>query len=310
MQPLPDFDAWAIFATVAQEGSFAKAAEVLALSQATVSKAIARLEKRTNTTLFYRSSRQITLTDSGYAVLQSANDLLQLGVEVEATITEQSQHLRGLVRVSAPMSFGLNNLAPLLPDFLSQHPDIELDIQFNDQQVDLIAERFDFSLRIAQLLDSSLLARRLCPVRILLVAAPSYLATYGTPQHPHDLSQHKALLYTYDIHGVRWQFQHKDQGLASQTILHSPLRVNNADALQPLLKQGFGLALQPDFLVWQALQDGELVHVMPEWELPSIALYIVTPPGRRRPARVEAFINYLAQHLSVLPWHTTTEKEL
>ena len=140
MRRLPDFDAWAIFATIAQEGSFAKAAKVLDLSQATISKAITRLEERTKTTLFYRTSRGTSLTESGYGVLENAKDLLNIGEEVEASIKEQSESLRGLVRISSPMSFGLINLAPLLPDFLEKHPDIEIDIQFNDQQVDLVTE--------------------------------------------------------------------------------------------------------------------------------------------------------------------------
>lgn len=302
MRRLPDFDAWAIFATIAREGSFAKAAKVLDLSQATVSKAIARLEERTKTTLFYRTSRGISLTESGYGVLEGASDLLSLGEEVEASIKEQSESLRGLIRISSPMSFGLSNLAPLLPEFLESHPDIEVDIQFNDQQVDLITGRFDFTLRIANLVDSSLLARRLCPIRILLVGSPDYFAKYGTPQHPSDLAEHHALLYAYDDYGSNWRFYHDKEGEYSQALPPSSLRVNNGDALQPALKRGLGLALQPDFLVWDALQAGELIQVMPDWQVAPVALYIVTPPSRLRPARVKAFIEYLVKHLSSAPW--------
>lgn len=302
MQPLPDFEAWAIFATIAQEGSFAKAAKVLDLSQATVSKAITRLEERTKTTLFYRTSRGISLTESGYAVLEGANDLLSRGEEVEASIKEQSESLRGLIRISSPMSFGVSHLAPLLPDFLEQHPNIEVDIQLNDQQVDLITGRFDFSLRIANLADSSLLAKRLCPIRILLVGSPAYFEKYGSPQHPSDLAQHQALLYAYDDYGINWHFHHQNEGEFKQTLPASRLRVNNGDALQPSLKRGLGLALQPDFLVSEALKTGELIEAMPNWQVMPIGLYIITPPGRLRPARVKALINYLAEHLSSAPW--------
>lgn len=303
MQRLPDFEAWAIFATIAREGSFAKAAKVLSLSQATVSKVITRLEARTKTTLFHRTSRGISLTESGYGVLEGANDLLNMGEEVEADIKEQSESLRGLIRISSPMSFGLSNLAPLLPDFLEKHPDIEIDIQFNDQQVDLVTGRFDFSLRIANLVDSSLLARRLCPINILLVGSPAYFSKHGTPKHPSDLADHQALLYSYDNYGTNWRFTHAEEGEFSQALPPSRLRVNNGDALQPALKRGLGLALQPDFLVWEGLQSGELIQVMCDWKVAPIALYIITPPGRSRPARVKAFIEYLVKHLSSAPWN-------
>ncbi len=302
MRRLPDFDAWATFATVAREGSFAQAAKAMGVSQATVSKAITRLETSTKITLFHRTSRGISLTESGYSVLASANDLLNIGEEVEANIKEQSESLRGLVRISSPMSFGISHLAPLLPSFMEQYPDIEVDIQFNDAQVDLVTGRFDFSLRIANLVDSSLLARQVCPIRILLVGSPDYFAKYGTPQHPSDLAKHKALLYAYDDYGANWRFNHAKEGEYTQALPPSSLKVNNGDALQPALKRGLGLALQPDFLVGEALQTGELIQVMPDWQVAPVALYIVTPPGRLRPARVKAFIEYLVEHLSTAPW--------
>ncbi len=305
MRRLPDFDAWATFATVAREGSFAQAAKAMGVSQATVSKAITRIEARTKTTLFHRTSRGISLTESGYSALEGANDLLNMGEEVEANIKEQSESLQGLIRISSPMSFGISHLAPLLPSFMEQYPDIEVDIQFNDAQVDLITGRFDFSLRIANLVDSSLLARQVCPIRILLVGSPDYFAKHGTPQHPSDLAKHKALLYAYDNYGTNWRFNHAKEGEYIQALPPSSLKVNNGDALQPALKRGLGLALQPDFLVGEALQTGELIQVMPDWQLAPVALYIVTPPGRLRPARVKAFIEYLVKHLSSAPWSFT-----
>lgn len=301
MKKLPDLEAWAIFAKVAETGSFARAAAELSLSQATVSKAITRLEARTKTMLFHRTSRSMSLTESGYAALERAARILEDGEAVEAEVAEQSSSLRGPIRVSAPMSFGIARLAPILPDFMQAHPEVGLDVQFDDQQVDLVAERFDLALRIANLVDSSLLARRLCRVRILLVGAPAYFARHGKPRHPRDLADHKALQYTYARGGTSWRFRQARHGEFTQAmpvLLHA----NNAEALTPALLAGLGLALQPEFLVWPELQSGALETALDDWEVEPIALHIVTPPGRRRPARVQAFIDYLAERFAREPW--------
>lgn len=253
------------------------------------------------TMLFHRTSRRMSLTESGYAALERASRILEDGEAVEAEVTEQSDSLRGLVRVSAPMSFGIARLAPILPDFMKAHPDVELDVQFNDKQVDLVAERFDLALRIANLVDSSLLARRLCKVRILLVGSPAYVERHGKLRHPRDLIDHKALRYTYARSGTSWRFRHKRHGEFTQAMpVH--LHANNAEALTPALLAGLGLALQPEFLVWQDLQSGALQTVMDDWEVEPIALHIVTPPGRSRPARVQAFIDYLSERIGREPW--------
>lgn len=305
MRKLPDLEAWAIFAKVAETGSFARAAADLSLSQATVSKAIARLEERTQVTLFHRTSRRISLTESGHASLERASRILQEGEAVEAEVSDQSDKLHGLIRVSAPMSFGLSRLAPILPDFMQAHPDIKLEVQFDDRQVDLVADRFDLALRIANLDDSSLLARRLCRVRVLLVGSPKYFERYGRPQHPSELATHKVLQYAYSrSSGKTWRFRHKEQG-EFNLALSANLHVNNADALTPTLLAGLGVALQPEFLACEHLQSGELETAMNDWEAEAIGLHIVTPPGRRRPLRVQALIDYLAQSFSHEPWAST-----
>ena len=301
MKRLPDLEAWAIFAKVAETGSFARAAAELSLSQATVSKAITRLEARMQTTLFHRTTRRMSLTESGQAALEHATRILEEGEALEAELVEQSHSLRGLIRLTVPMSFGLNYVAPLLPAFLQQHPEVRLDIAFSDDKVDLVGERFDLALRISNLVDSSLLARRLCTVRILLVGTPDYFARHGKPRHPRDLARHQALQYAYARGGVNWSFRHARQGEITQPT-QGQLRVNNAEGLMPALLAGLGLALQPEFLVWRQLQSGELITAMDDWQAPSVALHTVTPPGRRRPARVQALMDYLAVCLANAPW--------
>jgi DNA-binding transcriptional LysR family regulator len=297
MNKLPDLEAWALFAKVAETGSFSKAAAELSLAPATVSKAITRLESHAKITLFHRTSRRISLTGSGHAALERATRILEEGEAVEAEIVEQSAILRGPVRVTAPMSFGVVRLPPMLRDFMGAHGKIELDVQLTDEVVDLIANRFDVALRISHMADSSLRARRLCTVRVLLVGAPAYFERYGRPTHPRELREHHAMVYTYTRGGSAWRFRHKRDGNFAQTM-PTQLRANNAEVFTPALHAGLGLALQPEFLVAEDLRAGVLETAMPDWQVDPLALHIITPPGRRRPARVQAFIDFLATELS------------
>ena len=301
MTRLPDLEAWAIFAKVAETGSFAKAAAELAISQPTVSKALTRLESRLKTTLFHRTSRRMSLTASGQASLERAARILSEGEAVEAEVTEQSKNLRGPIRIAAPMSFGVSHLAPALPAFMALHPDVAPDLHFSDELIDMVADGFDVALRISTLPDSSLLARRLCTVRLLLVGAPSYFEKHGRPVHPRDLATHRALRYVHARAGEAWRFRHPQHGDFAQ-VVPGNLRANNAEALVPALRAGLGLALQPEFLAWQDLQSGVLQTVLDDWQVPSIALHIVTPPGRARPARVQALIEFLASYFALAPW--------
>jgi DNA-binding transcriptional LysR family regulator len=301
MRRIPDFEAWAIFAKVAYMGSFSRAASDLALSKATVSKAISRLEVMLATPLFHRTSRKLSLTDSGRLAVERAERILAEGLALEADMGERSMVPSGRVRMAAPMSFGIAHLAPALPDFFALYPEIAIDLNFSDSQIDLVSDNYDLALRIATLVDSSLIAKRLCEVRIVLVGAPAYFEKHGRPQHPRDLANHAALFYTLGRSRGAWQFFHAVHGDYAVNI-RSQLRVNNADALMPMLHAGMGLALQPEFLVWQDLAAGTLETVMPEWGPRPISLNLVTPPSGIRPARVEVLIDFLSRRFAKAPW--------
>jgi len=297
MSKLPDLEGLAIFAKVAELRSFVRAAEDLDLSKATVSKAIARLEQRLGARLLNRTSRRLALTDAGHALAERATRMLADGEAAESEALAQSAAPRGLVRLAAPMSFGLSAVAPLMPEFHALYPEVAVDLDLTDAVVDLIGGGFDVALRIAALPDSSLRARRLRNVSRYLVAAPAYLQRHGRPAHPRDLARHACLCYAYLPTPDVWRFVN-EAGEDVQVRPSGPLRANNADALAPALFAGLGLAVQPDFVVGDAVIDGRLEVVMPDWAPPPIALHLIMPPGGPRPARVEALAGFLIERFS------------
>jgi len=294
MAKLPDFEALAIFAKVVELRSFANAASELALSKATVSKAVTRLEERLGARLFNRTSRRLALTDAGQRLSERAARLLADGEAAENEALAQSVAPRGLVKLAVPMTFGVRNVAPLLPEFLQAYPDVSIDLHLSDATVDLIGEGFDAGLRIARLPDSSLIARRLCAMPRYTVAAPAYLKRHGRPTHPMHLAQHKCFGYAYLSTPNLWHYTNASGEQASVRPA-GQLRVNNGEALMPALLSGLGIADLPDFIVGDAIASGEVEVILKGWKQPEGAVHLVTPPGGPRPARVEVLADFLTK---------------
>jgi DNA-binding transcriptional LysR family regulator len=297
MSKLPDFEGLAIFAKVAETRSFAAAAAELNLSKATVSKAVSRVEAKLRTRLFNRTSRRLALTDAGRQLSGRAALILAEGEAAEDEALARSAAVRGLVRLAAPMSFGVLHIAPRLPEFLAAYPEVSIDLRLNDAMVDMVGGGFDAAVRIAALPDSSLVARRLCGMPLYLVASPAYLSAYGMPRHPLNLAEHQCIGYGHDAAPETWRFTHKNGKIA--TVRPSgPLFVNNGDAMLPALIAGTGLGVLPEFILRDALADGRLERILPEWSLPSSSVHWVTPPGGQRPKRVDVLGEYLAASLA------------
>jgi DNA-binding transcriptional LysR family regulator len=297
MSRLPDFEALAIFAKVVELQSFAAAATELTLSKATVSKAVSRLEERLGARLFNRTSRRLALTDAGRTLAIKAAQLLADGEALENEALAQSATPRGLVRLAAPMTYGTGTIAPLLPEFLARYPEVSIDLNLSDATVDLIGEGFDAAVRIASLADSSLIARRLRAVKRHIVAAPSYFVRHGRPTHPSELAEHKCFGYTYLSTPGVWHFTNASGELVSVRP-SGPLHVNNGEAVMPALIAGLGIGGLPDFIVDDAIARGDLETVLGDWSQTLSGVYLVTPPGGPRPARVEVLLDFLAEKLS------------
>ncbi|WP_022687075.1 LysR family transcriptional regulator [Sphingomonas phyllosphaerae] len=291
---LPDLEAWAIFAAVAEHRSFSGAADAIGLSKATVSKAVSRLEAHLGVSLFHRTSRRLALTEAGGPLAEHAARIVAEAQAAEEAARVGASAPSGRVRMAVPMSFGIKNVAPLIAEFLAEHPQIEIELHLSDARVDIVAEGFDVALRIADLPDSSLRARRLCSIAAHLVAAPSYLAAHGTPTHAAQLGEHRLLGYT-NITGP-WRF--RGPGGAEVSVRAAgPLGANSGEALVPALIAGLGIARLPGFIVGDALAAGQVVEILHDWAPAPIGLHLLTPPSSLRPARVEALIAFLSARL-------------
>jgi DNA-binding transcriptional LysR family regulator len=289
------------FVAVAEARSFTQGAKKLDVSGAQVSKLVARLENRLGARLLNRTTRDVSLTDTGQAYLERARELLESFDALETSVRDQSGP-SGTLKVSAPVSFGKNQLTPALLDFASGCSAVSLDVNFSDRVVNLVEEGFDVAVRIGHLTDSSLVARRLAAVRMVTCAAPAYLASAGTPSALEDLTTHEAILDTNARDPTVWRFgPHSD---LRDVRVHGRLRFNGAEACVAAAVAGFGVVRTPAFAAAEDLRAGRLVPVLCNFEPELIHVYAVYPHARHLAAKVRAFVDFLAQRYAGEPeWH-------
>jgi DNA-binding transcriptional LysR family regulator len=289
------------FAAVADAKSFTQAARRLGVSSAQVSKLVARLENRLGARLLNRTTRDVSLTDTGRAYLERARTLLEDFAALEGLVRDQDGP-RGLLKVSAPMSFGSNQLTPALLDFAAAYPEVALDVSQTDRVVNLVEEGFDVAVRIGQLRDSSLIARRLAPVRIVTLASPEYLQRAGTPMAPEDLAAHEAIIDTNRTEPFVWTYGHGSD--LREVRVHGRLRFAGADACVAAARRGLGVASTPAFAAADDLRAGRLIALLCPWEPQLIHVHAVYPHGRHLAAKVRAFVDFLAERYAGEPeWH-------
>ena len=285
-------NAISIFCKVIETQSFTQAANQQNISVAMASKLVSQLEEHLKTRLLQRTTRKIVPTEAGMLYYQRCQAILLDLSEADSSISNMATSLQGNLLISVPRDFGLLYISPNLPKFIELHPNLHVEIEFEDKLVDLVAEGYDLALRIGYMQDSSLVARKISSSPMHFVASPSYLESRGTPLTPDDLEYHQGLLYKSSLNQVHWQSTKANQ--IQRYKIQSKVVSNNGMALLEMTKAGLGISNSPSFFVKEALASGELVEILSEYKQKTLDIYVVYPNRRHLPAKVRAFIEFLA----------------
>jgi len=288
------------FIRVVEAGSLTKAAEQLKIAKSAVSRRLKELETRLGVQVMTRTTRKLTLTDTGETLYNRFVVLLADWEESESAASDAQAALAGSIRIAAPLSFGVAHLGPAIIDFMREHPLVDFDIDFSDRKVDLIAEGMDLAIRIGDLPDSSLIARKIAAMCIVATASPRYLKEHGEPQTPDDLKGHKELRYGYRQSSI-WPYKTPD-GVEGQIEMMPRLRATNGEFLRDAAIAGEGILIEPRFILYENLRDGSLVEILPDYRWPELSAYAVYPPTRHLSVRVRAFVNFLTERYKGTPY--------
>jgi len=281
-----------IFIRVAQSGGFTVAADQLGLPRPTVSLAVQQLEARLGARLLNRTTRRVSLTQDGEALLERGMALVADSEELEQLFRPQAQALRGRLRVDLPSRIARRQVAPALPAFFARHPGIELDLGSSDRAIDLVHEGIDCALRVGEMASSSLVARPLGSFRMINCASPAYLALHGAPRQPADLPRHLAVNYASPGSNRAAAWEWVEEARPGTLAMPAQVSVNNAETYIACCLAGLGLIQIPAFDVREHLEAGALVEVLPEWPAPSMPVQIVYPHRRHLSRRLQVFVDW------------------
>ncbi len=288
------------FVSVVTEGSFARAAERLEISPQLVSKYVSQLEEHLGTRLLNRTTRKVSVTEAGTAYFQRAQQVLSDIDDMENELGDLQHSVRGLLRINAPVSFAIQHMASVLTAYRAAFPEVQVDLQLNDRKVDIVQEGFDIALRIGQLKSSSLVARRIAPVRLSICASPDYLARQGIPSHPDELKQHQYLRYSYMDNET--SFRDRKRNLSLTTTLHSDFSANNGDVLLNAAIAGAGVIIQPTFITGPAITSGQLQSILEDFEPEPLGLYAIYAHRQFLSAKVRSFIDFIGGYFGDPPY--------
>lgn len=296
------YDELVAFVGVVEQGSFSAAADRMGVAKSAVSRRVSELEARLGVRLLNRTTRRLSLTDAGQALHERAVRILADWEEAEQTVSAESTRLSGRLKIAAPLAFGVRYLGPVVTGFARSHPDVQMEVDLGDREVDLVEEGFDLAIRIGELSDSSLVARRLNTIGMICVASPEYLTLHGLPESPGDLNRHLGLKYTLARRGGTWRFRDED-GRMHQARPRTALAANSGDHILQACEAGIGVAVLPLFIAHESVRAGTVVPVLQNFGLDAVGMYLVYPPGRYSSRRVREFSGAMVEHFrEKAPW--------
>ncbi len=297
---MQDLNLFFIFARFVEAGSFSEAARRMDISRSAVSKAVAKLEKDLSTQLLLRSTRHLSLTETGIALSEHAARILEETEHAERAVSSLHAEPRGILKVSVSSSFGTRHVAPALPCFLDRYPEIKVDLTITDRPGDLVEGGYDVQIRVTNEPDLNLVARKIAPVRRILCATPLYFQQWGVPQTPEDLVKHNCLDCGLSAEQGYWHFTGPEGKI--KVPVSGNLRINDNDALAQAALYGLGVALLPTYTVGMEIQKGRLQTVLPEYLTVERYIYACYLPSRHLPIKTRAFIDFLSEHVGNMPY--------
>jgi len=288
------------FVGVVEHGGFSAAAERMGNAKSAVSRRVGDLEARLGVRLLNRTTRRLSLTDAGRVLHERALRILADWEEAEQTVSADSTQLSGRLKIAAPLSFGIRYLGPVVAGFATAHPEVQMEVDLGDREADLVEEGFDLAIRIGELADSTLVARRLTTVDMVCVASTAYFDTHDRPEAPEELNRHQGLRYTHAKRGATWRFRDRD-GRVHQARPRTVLVANNGDHIAQACEAGLGVAMLPLFIAHDGIRRGTLERVLTDYRLDAVGMYLVYPPGRYTSRRVQVFSGHIADHIREKP---------